>query len=118
MPPVSSPSPDGHDGEQSPLPGGAARDAGPSPDSGDGDFDGDAGLARLLDDIGSGRVPVPSEDELRALALMSVLGTTADVDPVVLAAMGGPDGLGGQAFAQERVADAMAPGPLLAALTE
>ena len=78
----------------------------------------DAGLARLLDDIDSGRVPVPSEDELRALALMSVLGTTADVDPVVLAAMTGPDGLGGQAFAEEQVADAMPPGPLLAALTE
>jgi hypothetical protein len=113
----------GPDGDEPPVPADAARDdAAPPPDSGDGDGDGkvdaDAGLARLLDDIGSGRVPVPSEDELRALALMSVLGTTADVDPVVLAAMAGPDGLGGQAFAQEQVADAMPPGPLLAALTE
>ncbi len=118
MSPAPFPAP-GPDGDEPPLPGDAAReDAGPPPDSGDGDVDADAGLARLLDDIGSGRVPVPSEDELRALALMSVLGTTADVDPVVLAAMTGPDGLGRQAFAQEQVADAMPPGPLLAALTE
>jgi hypothetical protein len=49
-------------------------------------------LARLLDDIDSGRVPVPSEDELRARAVLS------------------------QVFAQEQVADAMPPGPLLAVL--
>ena len=91
--------------------------AGPPP-GGEDDFDADAGLARLLDDIDSGRDPIPSEEELQALALMSALGETADVDPVVLAAMTGPDGLGGQAFAQEQVADAMPPGPLLAALTE
>ena len=118
MSPAPFPAP-GPDGDEPPLPGDAARDdTGPPPDDGDGDVDADAGLARLLDDIGSGRVPVPSEDELRALALMSVLGKTADVDPVVLAAMTGPDGLGRQAFAQEQVADAMPPGPLLAALTE
>ena len=30
----------------------------------------------------------------------------------------GPDGLGGEVFAQDRSADAMRPGPVLAALTE
>ncbi len=50
---------------------------------------------------------------------MFALGETADLDPVELAAMGlAPDGLGGQAFAQGRAADAMRPGPLLAVLTE
>ena len=72
----------------------------------------------MLDDIDSGRVPIPSEEELQAPALMFILGETADVDPTVLAAMAGPDGLGGQAFTLEQIADAMPPGPLLAALTE
>ena len=40
------------------------------------------------------------------------------MDPAVLAAMAGPDGLGGQAFTQQQMAEAMPPGPLLAALTE
>jgi hypothetical protein len=101
--------PPGPDGDQPPLPGDAARDDG---------FGADADLARLLAGIESGRVPVPSEEELRARALMSVLGESGDVDPVVLAAMVGPDGLGGQAFAQEQVADVMPPGPLLAVLAE
>jgi hypothetical protein len=124
MPPVSSPGPDGHDGEQPPSSGDAARDE-MTPDDkachsadGDDDFGADADLARLLADIESGRVPVPSEDELRARALLSALGTTGDVDPVVLAAMAGPDGLGRQAFAQEQVADALPPGPLLAVLAD
>ena len=108
MSPAPFPAP-GSDGDEPPLPGDAARDDG---------LGADAGLARLLAGIGSGRVPIPSEDELRARALMSVLGTAADVDPVAVAAMTGPDGLGGQAFNQEQVADAMAPGPLLAALAE
>ena len=43
------------------------------------------------------------------------------MDPELLAAMCGPDGLGGEAvpaaFGQDRAADALRPGPLLAALT-
>jgi hypothetical protein len=85
----------GPDGDEPPRPGDPARDDG---------FGADADLARLLAGIESGEVPVPSEDELRAMALMSAVGKSGDVDPVVLAAMAGPDGLGGQAFAQEQVA--------------
>jgi hypothetical protein len=40
------------------------------------------------------------------------------VDLAGLAALLGPDGLGGEVFAQDRSADAMRPGPILAALTE
>ncbi len=50
------------------------------------------------------------------------LGDAADIDPALLAAMLGPDGLGGQAlgpqFGQDAAADALRPGPILAALTE
>jgi hypothetical protein len=50
------------------------------------------------------------------------LGDAADLDPDLLAAMLGPDGLGGEAlgpqFGQDRAADALRPGPVLAALTE
>ncbi len=49
---------------------------------------------------------------------MFTFGQAADVDPAVLAVMAGPDGLGGQAFTQQQMAEAMPPGPLLAALTE
>ncbi len=90
---------------------------GPPPDGVD-DYDADADLARFLDDIDSGREPVPSEEELRAPPVMFTFGQAADVDPAVLAAMAGPDGLGGQAFTQQQMAEAMPPGPLLAALTE
>jgi hypothetical protein len=98
----------------------AGRDpavVGPPPDGAD-DYDADADLARWLDDIDSGREPIPSEEELHAPPVMFSFGQAADVDPVVLAAMAGPDGLGGQAFIQQQMADAMPPGPLLAALTE
>ena len=115
--------PPGPDGDEPPLPGDTARDdvtpdsAGPSA-GGDDDFDADADLARTLDDIDSGRAPIPSEEDLRPPAVMFALGETAEVDPVLLAAMAGPDGLGGQAFTQQQAADAMPPGPLLAVLTE
>jgi hypothetical protein len=89
----------------------------PPPDGVD-DYDADADLARWLDDIDSGREPIPAEEDLQAPPVMFTLGQAADVDPAVLAAMAGPDGLGGQAFTQDQPADAMPPGPLLAALTE
>jgi Domain of unknown function (DUF222) len=115
---VSSPAP-GPDGDEPPSPGGAARDGTPLPGGdGDDDFDAEADLARSVAEVDSGQVPVPSEEDLRGPAVMFTLGEAADVDPVVLGKMAGPDGLGGQGFAQEQVADALRPGPLLAALTE
>ncbi len=110
----------------------AARDAGVPPaaggvgddaaddddDDADADgFDADADLARLLDDIEAGLIPIPPEDD-PGPPVMFALGETADLDPVELAAMAGPDGLGGQGFGQHKTADAMRPGPLLAVLTE
>jgi hypothetical protein len=65
---------------------------------------------------------VPEEWEIEGPAVTISLGDAADVDPALLAAMTGPDGLGGQAlgaqFGQRRAADALRPGPILAALTE
>ena len=46
------------------------------------------------------------------------LGDAADVDLAELAAMAGPDGLGGDRFAQDGAADVLRPGPVLAALAE
>jgi hypothetical protein len=123
------------DGEPPPRPGDAARDGTPDaaapppaaeppptvlvpPPDGADDYDADADLARWLDDIDSGREPIPADEDLQAPPVMFTLGEAADVDPAVLAAMAGPDGLGGQAFTQDQPADAMPPGPLLAALTE
>uniref|UniRef100_UPI002608DB31 hypothetical protein n=1 Tax=Trebonia sp. TaxID=2767075 RepID=UPI002608DB31 len=96
-------------GEQPPLPADPAR--------GGEDWDADADLARFLDEVNAGRIPVPDEDPA-APAVMVTLGEAADVDPAVLAAMAGPDGLGGEGFAQDKTADALRPGPLLAALAE
>src|ERR1700758_5497014 len=77
------------DGEQ-PPPGTPARDEAAGAPGGmpEDDWDGDAALAAYFADL----------DEL--------------------AAMLGPDGLGGEVFAPDRPADAMRPGPVLAALTE
>jgi Domain of unknown function (DUF222) len=65
---------------------------------------------------------VPSEWELEGPAVSLSLGDAADIDPALLAAMLGPDGLGGQSlgpqFGQDAAADALRPGPILAALTE
>ncbi|WP_300602533.1 hypothetical protein [Trebonia sp.] len=94
----------------------AAPIPGPGQPGGD-DWDADADLARFLDEVNAGRIPVPDEDPA-APAVMVTLGEAADVDPAALAAMAGPDGLGGEGFAQDKTADALRPGPLLAALTE
>src|SRR5215469_18293805 len=142
MSPVPLPAPDGHDGEQPPQPADPARD-GAAPESAapngtaDGapltgaapggaapggaaadDYDVDADLARLLEDVDAGRVQVPSEEELQGPEVMFAFGESADVDPAVLAVMAGPDGLGGQAFSRQAAGDALRPGPLLAALAE
>lgn len=96
--------------------------AGPAPEAcplravGDGDF------ARWVADVEAGRVRVPEEWELEGPAVSLSLGDACDLDPALLAAMCGPDGLGGQAtsamFGQDKAADVLRPGPVLAALTE
>jgi hypothetical protein len=65
---------------------------------------------------------VPEEWEIEGPGICLSLGDATDLDPALLAAMLGPDGLGGQAlgpqFAQGNAADALRPTPILAALTE
>jgi hypothetical protein len=65
---------------------------------------------------------IPEEWEIEGPAFSISLGDAADLDPVLLAAMTGPDGLGGEAlgpqFGKDRSVDALRPGPVLAALTE
>ena len=98
----------GPDGEQ-PPPGHPARDD---------DWDGDAEMASYIADLDAGRARIPEEWEVEGPAATISLGDAADVDPAQLAALLGPDGLGGEVFARDRSADAMRPGPVLAALTE
>ncbi len=83
----------------------------------------EAYLAWLEREIAAGRAaepPAPWQVEGPAVSIS--LGEAAGLDPALLAAICGPDGLGGDAlgpeFAQGRVADALRPGPVLAALTE
>jgi hypothetical protein len=72
-------------------------------------------------EIDEGRQQVPPESTVEGPAISISLGDAYDVDPELLAGMCGPDGLGGQAvsaaFGQDRAADALRPGPVLAALT-
>jgi hypothetical protein len=82
------------------------------------DWDGDAEMAAYIADLEAGRARIPEEWEVEGPAATISLGDAADVDLAELAAMVGPDGLGGEVFAQDRSADAMRPGPVLAALTE
>ena len=82
------------------------------------DWDGDAEMAAYIADLDAGRARIPEEWEVEGPAATIGLGDAADVDLAELAAMVGPDGLGGEVFARDRSADAMRPGPVLAALTE
>src|SRR5579863_7259972 len=82
------------------------------------DWDGDAEMAAYIADLEAGRARIPEEWEIEGPAATISLGDAADVDPAQLAALLGPDGLGGEVFARDRSADAMRPGPVLAALTE
>ena len=90
------------------------------PDPGaESDFD--SWTAWLEREIAAGRNPIPPErDPDQGLTIS--LGDAASIDPELLAVMCGPDGLGGQAlgqqFGQDAAADALRPGPVLAALTE
>jgi len=107
----------GSDGEE-PLPGDPARDETPAM-AADDDWDGDADMAAYIADLEAGRRRIPEEQEIESRPPVTIsLGDAADVDPAELAVMLGPDGLGGEVFAQDRPAAALRPGPLLAALTE
>ena len=118
MPEVSFPGP-GPDGEQ-PPPVGPARDeiAGTPAGVPEDDWDGDAEMAAYIADLDAGRARIPEEWEIEGPAATIGLGDAADVDLAELAAMVGPDGLGGEVFARDRSADVMRPGPVLSALTE
>src|SRR5271165_6562824 len=104
---------------------GYSEDAGePLPMTGapDDDFDADAEMARWVADLEAGRERIPEEWERDGSAISISLGDATDLDPALLAAMLGPEGLGGEslsaAFGQDGPADALVPGPVLAALTE
>src|SRR6516165_9838593 len=118
-------------GEQPPRPGGPALDGAPGgaedqlpgglpggPGRPADDWDGDAEMAAFLADIEAGRARIPEPWEIEGPAASISLGDAADVDLAELAAMAGPDGLGGDRFAQDGTADVLRPGPVLAALTE
>jgi hypothetical protein len=96
--------------------GGPARDGAPGGPA--DDWDGEAEMAAFLADIEAGRARIPEPWEIEGPAASISLGDACDVDPAELAAMTGPDGLGGEAFAQDGTADVLRPGPVLAALTE
>src|ERR1700761_383678 len=104
-----------------PLPGGdgpLSPAALPAPED---DFELDEHFAWLVRELDAGRLQPPPEPATEAPAISLSLGSACDVDPELLAAMCGPDGLGGQAvsaaFGQDRAADVLRPGPVLAALT-
>jgi hypothetical protein len=92
---------------------------GPFPGDDDSELDGH--FAWLVRELDAGRVQPPPESALDGPAVSVSLGDACDVDPELLAAMCGPDGLGGEAvsaaFVQDKAADALHPGPVLAALT-
>jgi hypothetical protein len=108
--PASGPLPDG-DGPL--LPG-----ALPVPQD---DFDLDGHFAWLVRELDAGRLQPPPESAIDGPAISFSLGDACDVDPELLVAMCGPDGLGGEAlsaaFGQDQAADVLRPGPILAALT-
>ena len=103
-----------------PLPDGHATPSSPASVPED-DFDLDAHIDWLVREIDAGRQQVPPESAIEGPAASISLGDACDVDPELLAGMCGPDGLGGQAlsaaFGQDRAADVLRPGPVLAALT-
>src|SRR3984957_20341513 len=104
-----------------PRPSDVGRDEPPTGPPED-DFDADAEMARWVADIEAGRERIPEPWETEGPAVSLSLGDACDLDPALLAVIAGPDGLGGQAlspaFGQGAPADALRPGPVLAALTE
>src|ERR1700733_8700716 len=85
------------------------------------DFELGEHFAWLVRELDAGRVQPPPESAIDGPAISISLGDACDVDPELLVAMCGPDGLGGQAvsaaFGQDKAADVLRPGPVLAALT-
>ena len=85
------------------------------------DFELDEHFAWLVRELDAGRVQPPPESAIEGPAISLSLGDACDVDPELLVAMCGPDGLGGEAlsaaFSQDQAADVLRPGPVLAALT-
>ena len=107
-----------------PFPGDDGQGAAAAFASEDDDFDLDGHFAWLVRELDAGRVqppPEPPEPAVAGPAVWLSLGDACEVDPELLAAMCGPDGLGGQAaaaaFGQDKAADVLRPGPVLAALT-
>jgi hypothetical protein len=94
------------------------------PDSGSApDPEWDAYVVWRDREITAGRVEKPPEPwEIEGPAISLSLGDATDIDPAMLAAICGPDGLGGDAlgpqFGQDAAADVLRPNPVLAALTE
>jgi Domain of unknown function (DUF222) len=86
------------------------------------DFDFDAYTAWCIGEEEAGRERVPALSQLEGPAVSVSLGDAADIDPGLLAALCGPDGLGGEslsaALGQDKAADVLRPGPVLSALTE
>jgi Domain of unknown function (DUF222) len=98
--------------------GGGLPDPGFAPDP-----EWDAYVAWREREIAAGRDEKPPEPwEIAGPAVSLSLGDAADIDPAMLAAICGPDGLGGDAlgpqFGQDAAADVLRPSPVLAALTE
>src|SRR5258708_16393938 len=97
------------------LPGSgpAPESAGGLPDQGCApDPEWDAYLAWREREIAAGRDEVPPEPwQIEGPAISLSLGVAADIDPALLAAVCGPDGLGGEAlgpqFGQDAAADAL-----------
>jgi hypothetical protein len=116
---AASAQPDGLDSRTA-APAGNTRDetAALWPGVPEDDWDGDAEMAAYIADLETGRARIPEEWEIEGPAATIGLGDAADVDLAELAALLGPDGLGGEVFTQDRSAEAMRPGPVLAALTE
>ena len=112
---------EGHLAEDGPFPGDDGQGSAPAFASEDDDFELDEHFAWLVREIDAGRVQPPPESALEGPAISLSLGDASDVDPELLAAMCGPDGLGGQAvsatFGQGKAADVLRPGPVLAAVT-
>ncbi|HEX3512983.1 MAG TPA: DUF222 domain-containing protein [Trebonia sp.] len=104
-----------------PFPGDDGQGSAPAFAAAGGDVELDEHFAWLVRELDAGRVQPPPESALAGPAISLSLGDACDVDPELLAAMCGADGLGGQAvsaaFGQDKAADVLRPGPVLAALT-
>ena len=93
----------------------------PHAPTGSPEDDADAEWARFVADLEAGRERVPEAWETEGPAVTISLGDAADLDPALLAAVCGPDGIGGQGlgplYGQNAAADTLRPLPLLSALT-